>query len=69
MILQHLRDGDSVELGMSQLLEAMLKLTTHPSANVRKSLIFFMVDLSFLVNAEAFAKYLSRFGDNQQKLV
>lgn len=41
----------------------------HTSANVRKSLVFCMVDMHFLLEASVFEKYLSRLNSNQQKLV
>ena len=42
---------------------------SHDSANVRKSLVFCMVDLSFLMRKDDYIKYMARFNPNQQKLV
>ena len=37
---------------------------SHISANVRKSLVFCMVDIYFLMNPEDFTKYLEQFNVN-----
>ena len=63
--------GDHAKLdrAVAGIVEAMLKVATHGSANVRKTIVFFMVDIYFMLNESDFSKYLARFGENQQKLV
>jgi len=58
-----------VDRAVAGTVEAMLKVTAHGSANVRKTIVFFMVDISFMLHESDFSKYLARFGENQQKLV
>ncbi|CDW80330.1 clip-associated protein [Stylonychia lemnae] len=45
------------------------QLMSHDSANVRKSLVFCMVDMYFVMDHNDFSKYLTQFNVNQQKLV
>lgn len=42
---------------------------SHSSANVRKALVFTMVDMNFLMEKEDYEKFLNKFNPNQQKLV
>ena len=41
----------------------------HTSANVRKGLVFCMVDMYFLMEKRDYERYLSKFNANQQKLI
>ena len=68
-MLRTLGEQEKVDCAMTVLIDEMLKVSTHSSANVRKTFVFFMVDLSFMLDENAFQSYLTRFGDNQQKLV
>lgn len=38
---------------------------SHEQANVRKSLVFCMVDAYFIMEKESYDKYLARFNVNQ----
>ena len=42
---------------------------SHSSANVRKGLVFCMVDMNFFMKKADYDKFLSRFNSNQQKLI
>lgn len=42
---------------------------SHDSANVRKSLVFCMVDMYFVMDHNDFNQYITQFNVNQQKLV
>lgn len=41
----------------------------HTSANVRKGLVFCMVNMYFLMDKETYEHFLSKFNANQRKLV
>lgn len=41
----------------------------HSLANVRKTMVFAMVDAYFVMEKEEYDKYLSKFNINQQKLI
>ena len=58
-------DHAKVDRAVAGIVEAMLKVATHGSANVRKTIVFFMVDISFMLHESDFSKYLARFGENQ----
>lgn len=42
---------------------------SHESPNVRKSLVFCMVEMHFVMEQSDFARYIAHFNSNQQKLV
>lgn len=42
---------------------------SHESANVRKSIVFLMVDVYFKIEPSEFSKYSDQFNVNQQKLI
>ena len=41
----------------------------HSSANVRKGLVFCMVDMNFYMSRADYEVYLNKFNANQQKLI
>jgi hypothetical protein len=41
----------------------------HSQANVRKTLVFCLVDAYFIMEKDVYEKYLSKFNQNQQKLI
>lgn len=53
-MLKALGDHAKVERAVAGIVEAMLKVTMHGSANVRKTIVFFMVDISFMLHESDF---------------
>jgi hypothetical protein len=53
-MLKALGDQAKVERAVAGIVEAMLKVTMHGSANVRKTIVFFMVDISFMLHDSDF---------------
>lgn len=50
---------------IDELIEVLVELMNHPSANVRKTMVLLMVDLSSTnIDKRKFDQYLKKFSNN-----